>query len=268
MDRPVAEKIVELLRASHGIMVVDITGGAPELNGNFRWLVEQSRKLDLQVIDRCNLSVLLESGMADLPKFLADHEIRIVASLPCYSRENVDEQRGRGTFDKSIKALRTLNDLGYGQEGTRLQLDLVYNPGGPFLPPSQKKLEQDYKVRLREEFGIAFNQLLTLTNLPILRFETSLRLSGDFERYSALLRDSFNAATVPGLMCRNLVSVSWDGRVYDCDFNQQLGIPLGYWPRMVWDLKSFDEVGGRIATGPHCFGCTAGAGSSCGGALA
>lgn len=267
MAAATAERILDLLAQSPGIETVDITGGAPELNANFRRLVSRSRELERKVIDRCNLTVLLEPGQEGLVSLLADYAVEIIASLPCYTADNVDKQRGRGVFDKSIAALRILNELGYGREGSGLTLDLVYNPLGPSLPPSQAALQRDYKRHLREEFGIEFNQLFTLTNMPISRFAAELARTGRMEEYMALLANSFNPATVPQLMCRSLVSVSWDGRLYDCDFNQMLGVeaPAG---RDIWGIASFEQLAEQpIATGRHCFGCTAGAGSSCGGSL-
>ncbi len=266
MSSQTAERILSLLSTSSGVNTVDITGGAPELNSNFRRLVEESRRQGLHVIDRCNLTILLEPGFEDLPDFLAWNCTEIIASLPCYTRDNVDAQRGRGVFDKSIEALHLLNQLGYGID-SRLPLNLVYNPLGASLPPPQEALEADYKRRLREDFGIQFNRLFTLTNMPIKRFDDFLMRTGQQESYLQLLSDRFNPETVEQLMCRSLVSIGWDGQIYDCDFNQMLEIPA--WNRhSIWDLDSLDELGfRRIATAHHCFGCTAGAGSSCGGAL-
>jgi radical SAM/Cys-rich protein len=269
MTRAVAERVLELIERSPEIAVVDVTGGAPELNPNFRWIAAESRRLSRRVIDRCNLTVLGEPGQEDLAGFLASHAIEIVASLPCYGQENVDKQRGRGVFDASVAALRRLNALGYGAPGSALRLDLVYNPVGAFLPPPQAKLEADYRERLGNDFGIVFHHLLTITNMPIKRFADDLARSGQAAGYMSLLVNHFNPSTVAGLMCRSLVSVGYDGRLYDCDFNQMLELPLGAGPRTLGEIDSFDSfAGAAIATGPHCFGCTAGAGSSCGGALA
>lgn len=268
MTRQVAERVIELLAKNPEIDVVDLTGGAPELNPSFRWLVEETRRLGRRVIDRCNLTVLFEPGLADLPEFLAAHEVELVASLPCYSAENVEKQRGRGAFDKSIQALRLLNELGYGRPGSRLSLSLVYNPVGTSLPPAQSKLEATYKDELSRLFGIEFHNLLTITNMPIKRFAHALERANDLERYMSLLVSHFNVGTVPALMCRSLVSVGWDGQLYDCDFNQMLDIPLGAGARSIWNIDSFAELEhARVATAGHCFGCTAGAGSSCSGAL-
>ncbi|RMG14376.1 MAG: radical SAM/Cys-rich domain protein [Deltaproteobacteria bacterium] len=271
MSREVAERVMALLEASTQVEVVDLTGGAPELNPSFRWLVSEARRLGRRVIDRCNLTVLFEPGMEDLPAFLADQQVEIVASLPCYQPENVEKQRGRGAFEKSIEALKRLNALGYGRPDSGLVLNLVYNPVGPSLPPPQAELEAAYKRELAEHFGIAFNHLLTITNMPIKRFAAQLARSGAHEAYMSLLVAHFNPETIPDLMCRSLVSVGWDGRLYDCDFNQMLEIPLGATENpqaTIWTLDSLDPLeGAHVATDDHCYGCTAGAGSSCSGAL-
>jgi radical SAM/Cys-rich protein len=253
--------------ASAAIARVDITGGAPEINPNFRRFVDRFLSRGVAVTARCNLTVLLQPGQEDLASWYAERRIRIVASMPCYTRENVDAQRGDGVFEKSIEALRRLNAAGYGR-AAELVLDLVYNPGGAFLPGDQAKLEADYKQRLGAEFGVVFNRLLTLANLPINRFAHFLERTGQQEKYSRLLEDNFNPATLPALMCRHLLSVDWLGRVYDCDFNQMLDLPLGGGAaRHLWDIDAAALAGAPIATGRHCFGCTAGSGSSCGGAL-
>ena len=227
MTAEVAQRTLTLLAASPTIETVDITGGAPELNPNFRRFVTEARALGVHVIDRCNLTVLLERGMEDLAEFLAKHQVEVVASLPCYTAENVDKQRGRGVFDKSIRALQLLNTLGYGLPDSKLQLNLVYNPLGAFLPPPQEKLEADYKQQLRSHFDIEFHRLFTVTNMPIKRFADFLYQSGKYESYMGLLVNHFNRQTVPNLMCRSLVSVGWDGGLYDCDFNQMLEIGMG-----------------------------------------
>ncbi len=264
MTAETADRVIALIDRTESLELVDLTGGAPELNANFRRLVAHARARGARVIDRCNLTVLLEPGQEDLVGFLAEQRVEVVASLPCYGRSNVDKQRGLGVFDKSIAGLQRLNEAGYGR-GRGLKLDLVYNPGGPFLPPAAKGLEADYKARLEADFGIVFDELITITNMPISRFRHDLERSGRLEEYQQLLLDSFNPATVAGLMCRSLISVGWDGQLYDCDFNQMLGMPL---PQTLADLDSFDDLAGRpILTGLHCFGCTAGAGSSCGGSL-
>ena len=267
MPVEVAERVLQLLAASPNIQAVDITGGAPELNGNFRWLVSESRQMGRHVVDRCNLTVLFEPGQEDLAEFLASHSVEVVASLPCYTAENVDKQRGRGVFDKSVRALQILNDLDYGRADSGLKLNLVYNPLGAFLPPPQEKLEADYKHQLREQFGIEFNRLFTITNMPIKRFAEQLTREANWHSYMSLLVNHFNPATVETLMCRSLVSVGWNGQLYDCDFNQMLELGMAGL-RSIWDIPSFGSLAGReIATGSHCFGCTAGAGSSCGGSL-
>lgn len=271
MTRETAERLIGLLEGpgGDGIHTVDITGGAPELNPNFRTLVEASRRLDRHVIDRCNLTVLLEPGQEDTAAFLAAHGVEIIASLPCYTRENVDRQRGPGVFDRSLEALRRLNALGYGHPDTGRVLKLVYNPGGAFLPAAQCALEADYRAHLREESGIEFNVLLTLTNAPIRRFRRQLLQAGGLDDYMRLLHDRFNDDTVDGLMCRNLVSVSWDGGLFDCDFNQAVDLPVPGTARTIWEISSLRELDDApIAVGDHCYSCTAGAGSSCGGALA
>ncbi|MFQ5935275.1 MAG: arsenosugar biosynthesis radical SAM (seleno)protein ArsS [Acidiferrobacterales bacterium] len=250
-----------------GIARIDITGGAPELNPNFRRFADGFIVMGAQVTSRCNLTVLFEPGQEDLAAWYAARRVRLVCSLPCYSRKNVDAQRGKGVFDKSIAALKRLNSEGYGLDPA-LVLDLVYNPGGATLPPSQAKLERDYKRRLFEDFGIRFNSLLTLANLPINRFAHYLELTGQRRSYQQLLVDNFNPDTVPGLMCRHLLSVDWLARVYDCDFNQMLDLPLaGGGHRYLWEIDADSLVNEAISVGAHCFGCTAGDGSSCGGAL-
>ncbi len=268
MDRRGAERVLELLAASPGVETLDITGGAPEMNEHFRFVVEGARALGRHVIDRCNLTIFYEPGHADTPEFLAAQAVEVVASLPCYTRENVDRQRGRGVFGRSIEALQRLNRLGYGLAGSDLRLDLVYNPLGPSLPPPQTELEARYREELRELFGIEFHRLLTITNMPIKRFAHDLEREGRSAEYLSLLVNHFNPETLPGLMCRELVSVGYDGRLYDCDFNQMLEIDPPSDARTIWDLEDLAELeGDAIATASHCFGCTAGAGSSCGGAI-
>jgi radical SAM/Cys-rich protein len=267
MSLATAERVVLLLQSSRSVNTVDITGGAPELNLHFRRLVSASRAQGLHVIDRCNLTILLEPGFEGLPVFLACNRVEVTASLPCYTRDNVDAQRGRGVFDKSIEALKLLNELGYGVDPA-LALNLVYNPLGASLPPPQDALEADYKRHLQEDFGIRFNRLFTIANMPIRRFDDFLTRTGQKQTYMELLFDKFNPGTLEQLMCRSLISVGWDGQLYDCDFNQMLDMPVLN-PCTVWDIESFDAAAFRaIATAGHCFGCTAGAGSSCGGALA
>ena len=263
---------VDTVRAvleQRGIGILDITGGAPELHPHFRTLVDAAHALGVPVIDRCNLTVLLEPGQEGLADFLAARQVRVVASLPCYTEANVDDQRGKGVFWKSITALRRLNALGYGRV-PELVLDLVYNPGGPTLPPEQTRLEADYKRELAEGHGIVFNQLLTLANMPIQRFGSTLIARGQFEAYMRLLKDSYRADNLDRVMCRNLISVDWQGYLYDCDFNQMLGLParLDGRPRPhLRDLLTHNPEGETIRVADHCYGCTAGQGSSCGGAL-
>jgi radical SAM/Cys-rich protein len=267
MSEGVADRVLELLAASPDVTTVDLTGGAPELNPHFRRLVRETRALGRAVIDRCNLTVLFEPGMDDLAEFLAEHAVAVMASLPCYGAENVEKQRGAGVFDKSIHALQRLNALGYGR-GAGLALDLVYNPVGAFLPPPQAELEARYRDELGRGFGIDFDRLLTITNMPIKRFAEALARAGEQAAYMGLLVNHFNPATVDGLMCRSLLSVGWDGALYDCDFNQMLELPLGGGPATIFDVPGLgDLTGAPIATAAHCYGCTAGTGSSCGGAL-
>lgn len=273
MPAEVATRVLEVLEANPGLGVLDITGGAPEMNPHFRRLVAEARRLGREVIDRCNLTIFFEPGHEDLPEFLAAHAVHVIASLPCYQRENVDRQRGRGTFDRSIDALVRLNALGYGRPGSSLQLDLVYNPLGASLPPPQAALETKYREELLRLFGIEFHRLLTITNMPIRRFAAMLEREQRHEAYMSLLVNHFNPTTVAGVMCRSLVSVAWDGRLFDCDFNLMLDLPLGAARRAgastIWELDRIDTLTGQpIATGLHCYGCTAGAGSSCSGALA
>lgn len=268
MTDETADRVMRLLANTPSIELVDFTGGAPELNPAFRSMVTWSRSLGLRVMDRCNLTVLFVNGQEDLADFFKNNRVEVIASLPCYTRENVDKQRGRGVFGKSVDALRKLNSLGYGREGSGMRLDLVYNPGGAFLPASQDELEKQYKKELGEQFGIVFNHLYTMVNMPIKRWGEYLVHTGQTESYRELLVNAFNPQTIDKVMCRTLISVSWDGRLYDCDFNQMLEIPVGGRCRTIWDIESFEELNhGFIATGVHCFGCTAGAGSSCGGSL-
>ena len=271
MARGTAERAVELLAASAATDTVDLTGGAPELNPHFGYLVESARALGRKVIVRCNLTVLFEAGMQHLPDLYRRNEVELICSLPCYTADNVDRQRGHGVFDRSIEALQLLNSIGYGRAGSPLVLNLVYNPVGDFLPPAQAGLETKYHEELGHLFGVEFHHLFTITNMPIKRFAEQLRRTQRWDDYLGLLVNHFNPATVEGLMCRSLVSVDWQGRLYDCDFNQMLELPLpagASAARTLWDVERLDELAGlEIATETHCFGCTAGAGSSCGGAL-
>jgi radical SAM/Cys-rich protein len=267
MTRETMDRIFAWLRETT-IPTVDITGGAPEMIPDFRYLVTKARSLDRHVIDRCNLTILLEPGQDDLAAFLAANEVEIIASLPCYSTNNVDAQRGEGVFTASIKALQLLNRLGYGTN-PRLALHLVYNPVGDFLPGPQAELEGDYKRELQKNFGVVFNRLFTITNMPIARFGAFLKRNNRLDDYMRLLVDNFNPGTVQSLMCRNTISVGWRGEVFDCDFNQMLDLQWRNGRLLsLWDIDVSQLDGRDILTGDHCFGCTAGCGSSCGGALA
>ena len=271
MSRATAEQALRVLEASPSVGTVDLTGGAPELNPQFRFLVEGAAALGRTVLDRCNLTVLLEPGQEDLPEFMAARGVRVVASLPCYTGETVDKQRGGGVFGRSIEGLRRLNAAGFGRPGTGLGLDLVYNPGGAFLAPEQSKLEPAYKQELGEAYGVTFNNLLCLNNMPVKRFADQLHSEGKLGEYMQLLVENFNTSAADGVMCKSLLSVGWDGALYDCDFNQQLGMSLrkGGRPLSIFDLESVGDLAGlNIACGSHCFGCSAGSGSSCTGATA
>ncbi len=269
MDRETADLVLDFLEA-RGIALLDLTGGAPELNPLFRDVVRRARSLGVRVMDRCNLTVLSEPGQEDLAAFLAENGVEVTASLPCYTEETVDGQRGRGVYERSIDGLKALNALGYGRPGSGLVLNLVYNPSGPFLPPPQAALQADYQRELRAQHGIEFNELFTIANLPIARFGAVLLAKGEYENYMDLLRGSHNPDNMKSVMCRTLVSVDWRGYVYDCDFNQMLDMPLlatdSKRPHLS-DLLATELTGAAIAVGEHCYGCTAGQGSSCGGAL-
>ncbi|CAI5532845.1 unnamed protein product, partial [Closterium sp. Naga37s-1] len=271
MDHRTAERVVQLVSSCPSVRCVDLTGGAPELNPEFRYLVTEARRMGKEVIDRCNLTVLFEPGQEDLAEFLAANQVHVVASLPCYSADNVNKQRGGGVFDLSIRALQLLNGLGYGKEGSGLVLDLVYNPVGPFLPPAQAKLEEAYKSELMSCYGISFNSLFTITNMPVKRFASFLHRQGQLEDYMQLLISAFNPAAVGNVMCRNLINIDWQGALFDCDFNQQLALglppkpsaatnsplasPPPPPPRTVFDVQSLDELVDRpIATAAHCYG--------------
>jgi radical SAM/Cys-rich protein len=268
MTRETAEQCIRALARTQ-IPTVDITGGAPELNPNFRWLVEQARTLGRHVIDRCNLTVLLLAGQADLGEFLARNRVEVIASLPYFRAAQTDAQRGLGVFDRSIEALRKLNQLGYGQEGTGLTLNLVQNPVGAFLPPRQESIEARFKRELDRQQGIVFNRLYTITNMPISRFLEFLLETGNYAGYMERLANSFNPAAATGVMCRYTISVGWDGTLYDCDYNQMLDLPTGFsTPGHIRDFDAAALGRRRIIISNHCYGCTAGAGSSCGGTIA
>lgn len=268
MSYETASQVIGFLARSD-VKTLDITGGAPEMNPNFRRLVKEAKQLGKQVIDRCNLTILLANGFTDLPEFLAEHQVNIVASLPCYLEENCDAQRGSGVFVKSIEAIRRLNDLGYAQASSNLHLDLVYNPTGLGLPPEQQKLEASYKSELDNRFGIQFNNLFTITNMPISRFLDDLLRRGKYEEYLEKLINSFNPSTVDDLMCRSLLSVDWNGFIYDCDFNQMLDLAITHGDDRVHISRLNDDLlsDRAIRVANHCYGCTAGCGSSCGGSL-
>ncbi len=270
MTRENIEHILQILDLS-SVHTLDLTGGAPEMNPLFRELVTEARQRDVRIIDRCNLTILLEPGYEDLAEFLADNGVQIVASLPCYLEDNVDGQRGKGVYQKSIQALKLLNRLGYGDDDSDLSLTLVYNPVGPYLPPPQDKLEQDYKDFLAQKYDIEFNQLFTITNMPIARFGSTLISKGEFENYMKLLKSSFSAANLEGLMCINQLSIDWEGYVYDCDFNQMLNMNIRNPDnRQKMHLRDVLDAGLEnipVNIADHCYGCTAGQGSSCGGAL-
>ncbi|MCB1866813.1 MAG: arsenosugar biosynthesis radical SAM protein ArsS [Chromatiales bacterium] len=268
MDNATVGQVLAVLER-RGIATLDLTGGAPELHPRFRDLVRHARERGVHVIDRCNLTVLEEPDQTDTAEFLAHHRVEIIASLPCYLEDNVDRQRGKGVFEKSLRVLRHLNELGYADETSGLYLNLVYNPQGPVLPPPQCGLESDYKRELDARYGIRFNRLYSLANMPIARFGSTLISKGVFDEYLGLLRAAHRDENRAGVMCRNLVSVDWRGRLYDCDFNQMLDLPLARdgRARSLADLLDDDLAGAPIAVAEHCFGCTAGQGSSCGGAL-
>ena len=267
MDITVIKKILSLLKKKNDIKVVDITGGAPELNKNFKFFIQELRKLKLKVIDRCNLTVLHEKGQENTALFLSKNKVSITASLPCYTQQNVEEQRGKGVFNKSIESLKKLNTLGYGKGNEELELNLVYNPLGSFLPPPQENLQKEYKKFLKENFQISFDNLYTLTNMPIKRFRHTLERKGELKPYQNLLFSNFNSNAAKNVMCKSLISISWNGQIYDCDFNQMLELPVENEYKSIFQINNFEEVTKNITTKDHCFGCTAGAGSSCGGSL-
>jgi radical SAM/Cys-rich protein len=269
MSRETAQEVIAALKRNPGIGTLDMTGGAPELNANFRYLVEAAKALGRHVIDRCNLTVLFVPGQEDTAQFLAEHQVEVVASLPYYLADRTDAQRGGGVFEESVAGLRLLNRLGYGQPGSGLELNLVYNPTGAFLPPAQAAIEAEYKTEMAKRYGIVFNHLYTITNMPIARFKHFLERTGNYAPYMDKLSAAFNPDAAANVMCRSLISVSYDGFLYDCDFNQMLALPVTAGnPRHVRDLDAAALERRTIAVGDHCLGCTAGAGSSCGGAVA
>tara|TARA_B100000683_G_scaffold73813_1_gene72497 strand:- start:333 stop:1139 length:807 start_codon:yes stop_codon:yes gene_type:complete len=266
-----SEKILDLIPKiikKFNIKTLDITGGAPEMNPNFKKLVLSLKNQDINIIDRCNLTIFFEKGYEDLPNFLAENKVIITASLPCYEKENVEKQRGSGVFDKSINAIKILNNLGYGKTNTELELNLVYNPINPTLPPAQDKLEKDYKKVLFEKYKITFNKLYTITNMPINRYADFLKMTGELEKYFELLAKNFNQQNLKNLMCKKTLSIDWEGQIYDCDFNQQLKLKSESGPKNLYELLNYSSsFNYPIAAKNHCFACTAGAGSSCGGSL-
>lgn len=268
MDRATLERCLEIIASIPTITTVDITGGAPEMNAHFRWFVEEVSALGKQVIDRCNLTILCANPKYhDLPEFFAKHKVQVVSSLPYFSKKRTDSQRGDGVFEDSIKALQMLNAVGYGQEGTGLELHLVYNPTGAFLPASQETLQAEFKRQLKRKFDIDFNMLFAITNLPIARFLDYLLESGNYEEYMHKLVEAYNPGTVEGLMCRNTLSISWDGYIYDCDFNQMLDLKVASTSQHIEDFDLDALKNRNVVVNQHCYGCTAGAGSSCGGEI-
>jgi len=269
MDKATVDLVLDFI-SKEIIHTLDLTGGAPEMNPHFKYLVMQARAMDVTVIDRCNLVILGEPGFEEMAGFLAVNKVVITASLPCYLEDNVDKQRGKGTFNASLSALKKLNRLGYGQTDSELELNLVFNPQGAYLPPEQKALEKAYKEHLQTHYGIVFNKLFALTNLPIQRFGSMLISKGLFKDYLQLLKDNYRQENLPGVMCRNTLSIDWQGFVYDCDFNQMLQLPLGANPSGKAHLSELTKgslTGSAITVRQHCYACTAGQGSSCGGAL-
>lgn len=269
MDRETVDHLIDFLRKTN-IKVLDLTGGAPEMNAHFRYLVKAARELSVHVIDRCNLTILNEPGQENLAEFLADNRVEVVASLPCYLKDNVEAQRGKGVYRSSISGIRKLNALGYGIKGSGLTLNLMYNPQGPSLPPPQLSLEADYKRELQQREAVEFNNLFVLVNMPIMRFGSMLISKGQFDNYMLLLKESYSESNLQGVMCRNLISIDWKGYVYDCDFNQMLGLPLkmaGQYRKHLTEIDINQLTGNPIVTGDHCYGCTAGQGCSCSGAL-
>ncbi len=267
MTRETAEACIAAL-AQTDIPVLDLTGGAPEMNPNFRWMVQETHRLGRHVVDRSNLTILLATGYTDLPEFLAAHRAEIVASLPCYLQENVDSQRGNNAFKRSIEALRRLNALGYGRPESGLQLTLVYNPVGPSLPPTQQELEKEYRRELASRYGIQFSRLFTITNMPIGRYLNHLLKTSQYDAYMETLIAAYNPTAAAGVMCHTTLSVDWEGRLYDCDFNQMLDVPVRHGlPQNIRDFDPKRLAERLILTGQHCYGCTAGAGSGCRGAI-
>ena len=269
MTRETMQHCLNALRNNPSLKTVDITGGAPELNPDFRWFVEEITKLGKHIIVRCNLTIILANkNYYDLPQFYKAHDVEVVSSLPFYTQDRTDRQRGNGVFEDSIKALQMLNDVGYGRAGTGLLLNLVYNPAGAFLPPSQQSLEKEYKLALQQKFAIQFNNLYVITNMPISRYLDYLLTTGNYESYMEKLVSAYNPAAAARVMCRNTISIGWDGYIYDCDFNQMLELKVSCSSRHITAFNSKELIAREIIVGQHCYGCTAGSGSSCGGAVA
>ena len=269
MTRETMQQCIDVLKVNPQLKIVDITGGAPELNSNFRWFAAEIKKLDRHVIVRCNLTIIVANKKYyDLPEFYKQHNLEVVSSLPFYTQDRTDRQRGNGVFENSIKALQMLNAVGYGKKETGLILNLVYNPAGAFLPPSQQSLEREYKQALMERYGIEFNSLFAITNLPISRFLDYLLQSGNYESYMEKLVNAYNPMAAANVMCRNTISIGWDGYLYDCDFNQMLELKVNCSSRHISEFNITELNDREIVAGQHCYGCTAGAGSSCGGAVA
>lgn len=269
MTKETMQQCLEVLKNNPLLKTVDLTGGAPEMNPDFRWFVEEIKKLDRHIIVRCNLTIILANKKYfELPEFYKQNNIEVISSLPFYSKDRTDRQRGNHVFEKSIKALQMLNEIGFGKEETELTLNLVYNPAGAFLPPLQQSLEKEYKETLMKEYGIVFNHLFTITNMPINRYLDYLLVSNNYEKYMEKLAEAYNPVAASNVMCRNTISIGWDGYIYDCDFNQMLEMKVGTQSKHISEFNA-DELNNRqILTGQHCYGCTAGAGSSCGGAVA
>ncbi len=268
MTKETMQQCLNALKNNPQLKTVDLTGGAPEMNPDFKWFVEEIKKLDRHVIVRCNLTIILANKKYyDLPQFYKQHQVEVVSSLPFYTQDRTDRQRGDGVFEASIKALQMLNEVGYGKEGIGLILNLVYNPAGAFLPTSQTSLEKEYKKALLEKYGIEFNSLYAITNLPISRFLDYLLQSGNYERYMEKLVNAYNPVAATNVMCRNTISISWDGYLYDCDFNQMLDLKVGCHSKHISEFNTQELNQRSIVIGQHCYGCTAGSGSSCGGAV-
>lgn len=267
MSKEIIDKIISVISKSKHIKVLDLTGGAPEMNPHFKYLIKKLRQYLDKIIVRSNLTILTEPGYEDFIEFYTQYDVELIASLPCYTEENVDSQRGKGVYVDSINAILALNEAGYGRPSSGLTLNLVYNPAGPYLPPEQSKLQSEYKITLAKMYGIVFNKLFTITNMPIKRFGSMLVSKGEFNDYMALLKGSFNADSINSVMCKNIISISWDGYLFDCDFNQMLGLKINSNINNINNIDEWIDYSHDIIVADHCYGCTAGQGSSCGGAL-